>query len=229
MGNLETKGGLCPTGSLPGASASSSNGVSTFLCFTFLSSIFASSILSSFTHFSHCPPVLFPLAPGTCIHPLSLLSPFCSLSPLPSLWCPGLLETDSFAHSGSGSLSSSGWAPSPPGQAQLYSGGWRLLVLVAQASAQPSTGVRCHPWRLFNSVSVKLWCLGSLAHPFLLVSLFRVSPGTVEVHLPWVASSLAEGPVSMWLSSSAVNLCCRWAIRSTWERELRDKPRCAPG
>lgn len=67
MGNLETKGGLCPTGSLPGASASSSNGVSTFLCFTFLSSIFASSILSSFTHFSYCPAVLFPLAPGACI------------------------------------------------------------------------------------------------------------------------------------------------------------------
>ena len=39
MGNLETEGGLCLTGSLPGASASSSSGISTFLHFPFLSSV----------------------------------------------------------------------------------------------------------------------------------------------------------------------------------------------
>lgn len=66
-------------------------------------------------------------------------------------------------------------------------------MLVAQAGAQPSTGARCPPSWLFNSVAVKPWCSGSLAHPFLLVSLFRVSPGAVIVHLPWVASRLHGG------------------------------------
>lgn len=66
-GNLETGGGLCLTGSLPGVRASCSSGVSTFLRSPFLSSIFDSFMLFSFIHFSHHPPVLFPVAPGTCI------------------------------------------------------------------------------------------------------------------------------------------------------------------
>lgn len=66
-GNLETGGGLCLTGSLPGVRASSSSGVSTFLRSPFLSSIFDSFMLFCFIHFSHHPPVLFPVAPGTCI------------------------------------------------------------------------------------------------------------------------------------------------------------------
>lgn len=70
--NLETEGRLCLIGTFPGASATSSRGVSTFLSFTFLSSTFASSILFSISYFSHGRPVLFSVAPG-CVHSLSLL------------------------------------------------------------------------------------------------------------------------------------------------------------
>lgn len=97
MGNLETEGGLCLTGSLPGASAFASSGVSTFLCFPFLSSTFAPSILSSITHFSRWPPVLFPVAPGACIpcHFCPHFAPFplCHRFDAQAFWRPDPLPT----------------------------------------------------------------------------------------------------------------------------------------
>lgn len=138
MGNLETEGELCPTESLPGGSDSSSSGVRTFLHLLFLSSIFASSILSSITCFSCWTPVLFPVAPGTCIacHFCSRLIRFLSTSTL----MPRPPGVQFLPSGGSGSLSSSGWSSLPPGQALFHHGPGTALQWWLRTSSPGSTG-----------------------------------------------------------------------------------------
>lgn len=138
MGNLETEGGLCPTGSLPGANDSSLSGVSTFIHLPFLYSIFASSILSSITCFSCWTPVLFPVAPGTCVpcHFCPHLLPFLSTTTL-MLRPPG---EQFLPHSGSDSLSSSGQSFLPPSQALFHHEPGTALQWWLRTSSPGSSG-----------------------------------------------------------------------------------------
>lgn len=98
-------------------------------------------LLHPFLYHKFLPPTSCFVSCGTWrMHSLSHLSPFCSLSSPPSLWCPGLLQTGSFTRGGSGSLSSSGRAPSPPGQALLRQGPGTALQWWQRTSSAGSSG-----------------------------------------------------------------------------------------
>lgn len=114
------------------------------------------------------------------MHSLSRLSPFCSP---PSLWCPGLLQRGPFTRGGSGSLSSSGRAPSPPGQALLRQGPGRALQWWLRTSSAGSSG-RCstlNRGEMSPVMALQLCCsetmvLGVLGSPLLTCFSLQVVP-----------------------------------------------------
>lgn len=112
----------------------------------------------------------------------------------------------------------SGSFASQPGTAlsrarhSFYSGDRELLLLVAQVSVQPFNKGEISPIVALQLRLCETMVLGVLGSS--LLTCFSLQGLPWRCHGASPVGGLAEGPVSMWLSSSAMNLCCGWAMRS---------------